>query len=119
MVIYRPIDRQTEATYSGSHKENELRMMRLKLFFVTVLALALAFTGLAFAQKKPVQNVSAKRHPNLSEAQRLSSQAFGKIVAAQKANEWDMQGHAQKAKELLDQANQELKQAAEAANANH
>jgi hypothetical protein len=29
-----------------------------------------------------------------------------------------MQGHAQKAKELLDQANRELKQAAEAANRN-
>jgi hypothetical protein len=37
-------------------------------------------------------------------------------LAAQKANEWDMRGHAQKAKELLEQANSELKQAAEAAN---
>jgi hypothetical protein len=37
--------------------------------------------------------------------------------AAQTANEFDMAGHAAKAKELLDQANNELKQAAEAANA--
>lgn len=37
---------------------------------------------------------------------------------AQKANEWDMQGHAQKAKDLLDQANSELKLAAQAANRN-
>jgi len=49
--------------------------------------------------------------------QRLSQQAWDKIVAAQEANEWDMKGHAQKAKELLDQANKELKEAAEAANA--
>jgi hypothetical protein len=95
-----------------------MKLMRQKLF-LGIVALALAFTGLAFAQKKPVQNVSAKRHPNLAAAQTLSSQAYQKILAAQRANEWDMQGHAQKAKELLDQANQELKQAAEAANANH
>lgn len=35
---------------------------------------------------------------------------------AQKANEWDLQGHAQEAKELLDQVNHELKLTAEASN---
>ncbi|MGA3238366.1 MAG: hypothetical protein ABSG03_18900 [Bryobacteraceae bacterium] len=44
--------------------------------------------------------------------------AFDKIVEAQKANEWDMAGHAQKAKDLLDQVNNELKLAAQAANKN-
>ena len=73
--------------------------------------------GFAVAQK-PVRNISGARHPNLAAAQRLSRQAWEKVVAAQEANEWDMQGHAQKAKELLDQANNELKQAAEAANRN-
>jgi hypothetical protein len=72
----------------------------------------------ALAQK-PAQNVSRGRHPNLAAAQRLSEQAFNKIVAAQEVNEWDMDGHAQKAKDLLDQANQQLKLAAEAANNNH
>lgn len=74
--------------------------------------------GMAIAQK-PVQNVNPAHHPNLAAAQRLSEQAYQKIVAAQEANEWDMQGHAQKAKELLEQANQQLKLAAEAANKNH
>jgi hypothetical protein len=37
-------------------------------------------------------------------------------LAAQKANEWDMRGHAQKAKELLEQVNNELKQPPESAN---
>lgn len=70
--------------------------------------------GMALAQ--PARNVSAARHPNIAAAQRLSQQAYEKIVAAQEANEWDMQGHAQKAKELLDQVNNQLKMAAEAAN---
>jgi hypothetical protein len=83
-----------------------------------ILAVALIGGGVAVAQK-PVDNVSGKRHPNLAAAQRLSQQAFEKITAAQQANEWDMDGHAAKAKDLLDQANQQLKLAAEAANKNH
>ncbi len=79
-----------------------------------VLGSAVLIGGLAFAQ--PKRNVNAARHPNIAAAQRLSQQAFEKIVAAQQANEWDMQGHAQKAKELLDQANKELREAATAAN---
>ena len=73
--------------------------------------------GLAVAQK-PARNISGARHPNLAAAQDLSRRAWQRVVDAQQANEWDMQGHAQKAKELLDQANNELKLAAEAANRN-
>jgi hypothetical protein len=74
----------------------------------------LLLAGLAVAQ--PERDISSRRHPNLAAAQRLSQQAFEKIVAAQEANEWDMHGHAQKAKNLLDEVNRELKLAAEAAN---
>ena len=81
----------------------------------TILGTALICGGVAVAQK-PMDNVSAKRHPNLAAAQRLSQEAWAKIGAAQQANEWDMDGHAAKAKQLLDQANRELKLAAEAAN---
>lgn len=70
-------------------------------------------------QKKPVQNVSPRRHPNLARAQKQCENAFNSITAAQKANEWDLAGHAAKAKELLDQANAELKKAAEVSNVNH
>lgn len=76
----------------------------------------LAISGVAFATQRPVRDISGKRHPNLAAAQRLSRQAFEKIQAAQRANEWDMEGHAQKAKELLDQVNAELKLAAGEAN---
>jgi hypothetical protein len=78
------------------------------------IGLVLILAGLAVAQ--PKANVSAGKHPNLAAAQRFSQQAYTKIIAAQQANEWDMQGHAQKAKSLLDQVNSELKLAAEAAN---
>jgi hypothetical protein len=79
------------------------------------LAVALIGGGVALAQK-PAENVSGKRHPNLAAAQRFSEQAYNKVTAAQQANEWDMQGHAAKAKDLLDQVNKELKLAAETAN---
>jgi len=82
------------------------------------LGAALVCGGFAVAQK-PVDNVSGKKHPKLAVAQRLSTQPYEKVTAAQQANEWDMNGHAAKAKELLEQVNNELKLAAEAANKNH
>jgi hypothetical protein len=89
-----------------------------KNLFKLLLGVALFCGGMAIAQK-PAQNINPNRHPNLAAAQRLSEQAYQKIVAAQQANEWDMEGHAQKAKDLLDQVNQQLKLAAEWANKNH
>lgn len=89
-------------------------------FKKTVLAgtLSLVTCGAAIGiAQRPVQNVSPNRHPNIAAAQRLTEQAFQRISMAQHANEFDMNGHAQRAKDLLDQANRELKMAAEAANA--
>jgi len=63
-------------------------------------------------------NVSKTRHPNLAAAQMFIEKAVNKVTLAQKANEYDMDGHAAKAKELLDQAYIEIKLAAEAANEN-
>ncbi len=68
--------------------------------------------------QRPKENINPARHPNLAEAQDLSRRAWEKILDAQRANEWDMDGHAAKAKELLDEVNKELKRAAEAANRN-
>jgi len=82
----------------------------------SLLGLSLATAGITVAQGPPERNINPNHHPNLAAAQRLCDQADNKIVAAQQANEWDMNGHAQKAKDLLDQANRELKLAAEAAN---
>ena len=93
-------------------------MTKAKLALGGVLTLAMVCGGVAVAQM-PKDNVSGHKHPNLAAAQRLSREAWEKITAAQQANEWDMDGHAAKAKELLDQVNKELKEAAEAANHNH
>jgi len=76
----------------------------------------LVLVGGAAVAQRPEKDISAARHPNLAAAQHLSRQAWEKISAAQAANEWDMNGHAQKAKDLLDQVNRELKEAAETAN---
>jgi hypothetical protein len=84
-----------------------------KMIFASMMVMG--FSGMAMA--KPKVNVGAK-HPNIAAAQKLAQQAYEKVVAAQKANEYDLDGHAQKAKDLLEQVNAELKLAAEAANAN-
>lgn len=55
------------------------------------------------------------RHPNLNEAHNLVLKAINKLDAAQKANEFDLSGHAAKAKDLLTQAEGEIKQAKEEA----
>ena len=88
----------------------------IKIRILAVFVACLLVIGVVALAQAPKKNVSGARHPNLAAAQRFSQQAFDKIVAAQQANEWDMQGHAQKAKELLDEVNRELKLAAEAAN---
>jgi hypothetical protein len=58
------------------------------------------------------------KHPNLGAAHKHLQEATEKITAAQKANEFDMEGHAAKAKDLIAQAQGELEEAAKAANAN-
>jgi len=77
-----------------------MKKMLILLFFVGILA-AISMNA------APIQ-----KHPNLAAAQELINKAFLKITAAQKANEFDLGGHAGKAKDYLDQATSELKLAA-------
>ncbi len=90
--------------------------MKKNRILATVLGSMLLLSMGEVAQR-PKRNVSAAKHANLAAAQKFCQQAWERVGAAQQANEFDMQGHAAKAKELLDQANRELKLAAEAANA--
>ncbi len=64
------------------------------------------------------ERVSPRRHPELAAAQRHIEIAMDRLSEAQRANDFDMHGHAKKAKELLDEAYVEVKLAAEAANEN-
>jgi hypothetical protein len=89
--------------------------MRTKRSIWIALGVAALLGGIAVAQP-PKLNINPNRHPNMAAAQQLSKQAWDKVVAAQSANDWDMSGHAQKAKELLEMVNIELSKAAEAAN---
>jgi len=84
---------------------------------LTAALTALLFCGITLAQE-PVQDIDKKIHPNLAEAQRLIVEANRYIAIAQKDNRYDMGGHAEKARQHLVEVNQELKAAAEAANAN-
>jgi hypothetical protein len=88
-------------------------MRRLIARLVVLGALAASVDAWA----RPVVNIDPNHHPNLAAAQQASAQAWDRLIAAQAANQWDLGGHAQRAKELLEQANNEIKLAAETANA--
>jgi len=84
--------------------------MRISAGRALLVTLALAAPlGLALAEGKP------KGHPNLAAAQKLTNMAVDKLAAAQRANEYDLGGHAAKAKQLLRQASEEIKLATAAA----
>lgn len=78
----------------------------------TVFCAGLVCGGALFAQR-PVTNINPQKHPNLADAQRHLQEAWGKTDEAQKENKEGLGGHAQKAKEHMEAADQELKAAAE------
>ena len=80
-----------------------------------VVAGLLAVATFAVAQQPP-QNIDPARHGNLAAAQSLIAQAYQRMTDAQQANEYDLGGHAARAKQLLWQASEEIKQAAITAN---
>lgn len=65
----------------------------------------------------PVQNIDPDRHGNLAAAQGDIVDAYQRIQMAQGANNGQLGGHAARAKDLLAQADAELKAAAEFVNA--
>ena len=83
---------------------------------LVLLAAMAALAACAVSAQVPVQNIDPQRHGNLAAAQRLVVQAFERLSDAQTANDYRLGGHADRAKELLRQANDEIKMAAEAAN---
>jgi hypothetical protein len=72
--------------------------------------------GIVAAQNPPAENIDPARHPHLAASQHDIREAFNEIGEAHRANDWDMDGHAAHARELLDQAARELKMSAESAN---
>jgi hypothetical protein len=74
----------------------------------SALAIGLFATGAIVGQ-----NWDVRRHPNLAAADGLIDQAMGKIGEAQRLNNYDMGGHAERAKDLLGQAKREVRLAAD------
>ena len=92
-------------------------MAKKSLLISTALYTSLACVAGTFAQA-PVVNIDPHRHGNLAAAQNYIVQAYQKIDVAQRDNKEHLGGHAQRAKELLTQADAELRQAANVANSN-
>lgn len=93
-------------------------MTKKGLYLAAVLAFGLILMGVAYAQR-PETDIDSGRHPNLAEAQHHVVQAYDKAVEAQKENKDELGGHAERAIQLLDQANHELKLAAEYSDRHH
>jgi hypothetical protein len=91
----------------------------MKSSFFRVLVISLVLIGIvSLGANLYARNVRRGLHPNLAAAQTFIERGMQKLAAAQMANDFDMNGHAAKAKTLLDQAYTEIKLAALAANAN-
>lgn len=81
-----------------------------------VLCVMMALPG-ALAAQQPTVAIDTDGHGNLSAAQEYISMAWQRVDRAQKINNYDMSGHAARAKELLEQANAEILAAADVLNA--
>jgi hypothetical protein len=92
-------------------------MKRRNIILATFASMSvLCAMALAQAVPMPYVNIDRYRHGNLAAAQDNIVQAFHLVIDAQRANDGQLGGHAQRAKELLSEANEELRLAADVAN---
>jgi hypothetical protein len=90
----------------------------IKKVLMVAVAVCVSFILGAVVFAEPPVNVG-ERHGNMRAAQQLIQQAWVKVDEAQHDNNYNLGGHAGKAKELLMQASEEIKMSAEAANSHH
>lgn len=88
----------------------------MKLKFSTVAFGVLVAVATAAGAQEPAQNIDPARHGNLAAAQGMIREAYDKMTEAQAANNGQLGGHAARAKELMREANDEIKLAAIVAN---
>lgn len=89
--------------------------MNMKTLIGAALVAACAMGTSAFAQEAPHVDIG-QRHGNLRNAQENIVAAYDYVSDAQSANEDQLGGHAARAKQLLAEANRELRLAANVAN---
>ena len=88
--------------------------MKRHLAVAALGALWVASATAAAAQPVPPPEQDVGRHHgHIEAAQQLTRQAWNRLSEAQQDNHDDAGGHLRRAKELLDQASSEMKQAAE------
>lgn len=93
-------------------------MNKKNLLLSFTLGGALGYGAVLLAQPQaPHPDIDASKHPTLAAAQQHIAEAYGKIEDAQKYYKDELGGHANKAEQLLNEANSELKQAADYASA--
>ena len=89
-------------------------VIKKEMFVGTALGLVLGCSGVLIAQQ-PVVDIG-NRHGNLRAAQQYIQAAWQRIDSAQVDNNYNLGGHAGRAKDLLVQADEELRLAANVAN---
>lgn len=106
---------KTGPKIASTKKENTLK--RRNTVVTTIASLSL-LCSMAVAQdaQAPYVNIDPNRHGNLASAQNYILQAYNCISDAQHDNHGQLGGHAARAKDLLSQANDELRLAADEAN---
>src|SRR5271154_5202477 len=92
-------------------------MNRKILILAAVVVSVAASSSFAVAQA-PTVTIDPQSHGNLAAAQESIVVAFIRISDAQQANDDHLGGHAGRAKELLNQANEEIRLAADFADQN-
>jgi negative regulator of sigma E activity len=80
-------------------KTTTLKRLVLTAGLVTAATVVIAQT---------VQNVDPGRHGNLASAQSLIAQAYQRMTEAQQSNNYELGGHATRAKQLLSEAANEI-----------
>jgi hypothetical protein len=86
-------------------------MKKRNIVWIALLCLGVFAGGVAVGQDPGMWG----RHPNLRDAEHECHQASDHLSQAQANNDWDMQGHAGRAKDLLAQADREIRAACFAA----
>jgi hypothetical protein len=99
-----------------TYKEKLVMIIKKETLKGMALGVILGCSGAIFAQA-PAVDIGA-RHGNLRAAQQYIASAWQRIDEAQADNHYELGGHAGRAKELLVQADQELRLAANVANSN-
>jgi hypothetical protein len=90
---------------------------RASACLVLAVSSAAFFAVTAIAQTPPpARNIAPGIHPYLAQAQYFVGRANESVLSAQKVNGYALNGHAENARRLLDEASAELKAAAMTAN---